>query len=113
MQYNLSSVSAWQMRRQPTLAEAVMWQHLRGKRLGFRFRRQNVIDRFIADFICIPAKLIVEVDGGYHNQPEQNTYDEGRTHNLATLGDTVSRFSNEEVLHQPDSVVAQIRQHLA
>ncbi|KUG09740.1 hypothetical protein ASU33_18840 [Solirubrum puertoriconensis] len=100
------------MRRQPTLAEEVLWQHLRGNQTGLRFRRQHVIDRYIADFICLPAKLIIEVDRCYHSEPEQTAYDEGRTFDLATLGYTVLRFANEEVLHQTASVLARIRQHL-
>ena len=51
------------MRREPTPAEEALWQRIRGGKLGIRFRRQHVIDRFVVDFVCLRAKLIVEIDG--------------------------------------------------
>ena len=57
---------AQRMRRAPTRAEEAMWQRLRGGKLGVRFRRQHAIGRFIVDFVCLPAKLIIELDGGIH-----------------------------------------------
>ncbi|MGX2985252.1 type ISP restriction/modification enzyme [Helicobacter sp. 23-1048] len=60
-----------QMRKNPTDAENKLWQELRGKKLGFRFRRQVVIDsKYIADFVCLEKRLIIECDGGQHNQTE-------------------------------------------
>jgi len=57
---------AQQMRLEPTLAEQRMWQYLRKRQLGVKFRRQHVIDRFIVDFYAREARLIIEVDGPIH-----------------------------------------------
>jgi very-short-patch-repair endonuclease len=57
---------ARQMRHEPTSAEAFLWQHLRRKQLGVKFRRQHLIDRFIVDFYSHEAALVVEVDGPIH-----------------------------------------------
>jgi very-short-patch-repair endonuclease len=70
---------AHENRRQPTLAEAQLWQALRTNQLGSRFRRQHAIEDYIVDFVCLPAWLVVEVDGEVHHLPEQAEYDGGRT----------------------------------
>lgn len=63
-----------------TQAEEILWKHLRNKKLnGMKFRRQHPLDMFIADFYCHEKKLIIELDGGIHETPEQQEYDEGRT----------------------------------
>ncbi|GAA4374279.1 endonuclease domain-containing protein [Hymenobacter koreensis] len=113
VQYNLSKASATRMRREPTSAENMLWQHLRGGQLGVRFRRQHVIDRYIADFVALVPKLVVEVDGGYHVAAEQAAYDENRSQDLYALGYSVIRFSNEQVLHTTAEVVTSIRNHLS
>ncbi len=60
--------------KRPTEAETHLCQCIRGKALGVKFRRQHIIGSFIADFCCIEAQLIIEVDGGYHQLPEQQVY---------------------------------------
>ncbi|MGI4870054.1 MAG: endonuclease domain-containing protein, partial [Janthinobacterium lividum] len=97
-------------RKQPTEAEARLWQELRGEKLGMQFRRQHAIDTYIVDFICIRAKLIVEADGGIHSEPEQADYDAGRTAMLQEYGYQVLRFSNEEILNHTQTVISKIRQ---
>ena len=99
-------------RKAPTPAEAALWQLLRGKQTGAKFRRQHAIERFIVDFVCLSAWLIIEVDGEYHADAEQAEYDGGRTHRLQELGFQVLRFSNEEVLHHPNYVTQLISNHL-
>src|SRR5687768_11406422 len=66
---------ARQMRREPTFAENALWQHLRGRKTaGAKFRRQHAIDRFIVDFFCHEARLIIEVDGQIHDYtPEEDS----------------------------------------
>ena len=96
-------------RKGPTEAEQALWRELRGQRLGVKFRRQHAIEQFIVDFVSIGAKLIVEVDGGVHNDPEQAEYDAGRTHVLTELGYRVIRFSNAQVLSRMGEVLAEIR----
>ncbi len=94
----------------PTPAEKALWSSLKGKKLeNFKFRRQHVIDEFIADFICLDKKLIVEVDGGYHLKPEIIEADNLRTQILEEdLGYKVIRFTNDEVLGNTNAVLEQI-----
>ncbi|MCC3155539.1 DUF559 domain-containing protein [Hymenobacter sp. BT770] len=99
-------------RRNSTEAENALWQLVRGNKLGVRFRRQHAIEQYIVDFICLPAWLIIEVDGEYHSDTEQAAYDGGRTYRLQELGFFIQRFSNEEVLQHPDYVERLIAQHL-
>jgi len=83
--------------KRPTLAETIMWDCLRGKALGVKFRRQHVIGLFIADFCCIEKHLVLELDGGYHQLPEQQVKDEERQKWLESAGYKVLRFTNEEI----------------
>ena len=99
-------------RSEPTPAEAHLWQALRGGQLGHRFRRQHAIADYIVDFVCLPARLVVEVDGAIHNVPEEVEYDGGRTHALQECGFLVIRFTNEEVLHNLHRVLAEIERHV-
>ena len=80
-----------------TEAEALLWEQLRNNKIGYKFRRQHPVEGFIADFACLQKGLIVEVDGGYHNTPEQREYDNYRTRELEALGFKVIRFSNQEI----------------
>ena len=98
---------ARQMRREMTPSENVLWQRLRASRLGgLHFRRQQVIDGFIADFFCHGARLAVEVDGGVH-QGRQD-YDAERDRILAAHGLRLLRFTNAEVKTNLPRVLAQI-----
>jgi len=100
------------MRHEPTPAEAKLWQHLRGDQLGVKFRRQHSINRYIADFICLSHKLIVELDGAGHLEPDQADYDQGRSALLIELGYRVLRFSNEQALNQTEATLAAIKTSL-
>lgn len=101
------------MRKRPTSAEMMLWQFLRGKRIrGFRFRRQQPIDRFIVDFYCRQAQLVVEVDGSSHHSTEAAEYDDQRTRFLEELGLSVLPFSNEQVIYETDAVLNTIAEHL-
>jgi len=91
-----------------TPAEEVLWERLRNSKTGHKIRRQHPIDFFIADFICIRARVIIEVDGGYHSDADQRAYDEQRTFVLNEMGFKVIRFTNEEVLKSTDDVVSRI-----
>lgn len=102
---------AHQNRSNSTEAENVLWQRLRDKQLeGIKFRRQHIIDRYIADFIALENKLIVEVDGLIHQLPQNMESDAQRSARLNELGYTVIRFTNEEVLFNIDSVTAAIKE---
>ena len=98
---------ARELRRNMTPAEEKLWQQLRAGRLeGFHFRRQQIIDRFIADFYCHAADLVVEVDGGVHL--DQQEYDQERDNYLTALGLTVLRFTNSDINQDLETVLATI-----
>ena len=100
------------MRHEATPAEEKLWQNLRGGQLGAKFRRQHSIDRYIVDFVCLSYKLIVELDGVGHLEPDQADYDLGRSALLDELGYQVLRFSNEQALNQTENTLAAIKTKL-
>jgi len=95
------------MRREPTDAEALLWQRLRRRHLGVRFRRQVVIGRFIADFYCAVARLIIEVDGAVHEA--RHDIDAERDRLLQANGLRILRVRNEDVIDDLDAVIEIIR----
>jgi ATP-dependent DNA helicase RecG len=99
-------------KKQTTEAEQVLWEQLKTKKLGDKFRRQHIIDEFIVDFVSISKRLIIEVDGKYHNTKEQIEADELRTQILTEFGFKVIRFSNEEVIGNTENVLTKISQEL-
>ncbi|MEZ7506780.1 UvrD-helicase domain-containing protein [Flavobacterium sp. Arc2] len=96
-------------RKQPTVAEKILWDELKTQSLGSKFRQQHLIDNYIVDFVSLSKKLIVEVDGGYHFTPEQIALDEERTKVLTELGYKVIRFRNEEVVGSISQVLNAIK----
>ena len=99
------------LRSQMTDAERLLWHHLRARRLsGFRFRRQLVIEPYIVDFVYLDVKLVVEADGGQHE--EQQDRDSERTAYLETLGYRVLRFWNHEMLNGTQAVLERIHHEL-
>ena len=110
--YHLLKEFASYNRKYPTEAESVLWKFLRRKALGKPFRRQHIIGEYIADFLCLPAQLVIEIDGGYHQEPHQQTYDDQRTKWLKERGFEVIRFTNEEVLGDIESVLHKIREYI-
>lgn len=109
--YHISKTYQKELRKNPTPAERVLWQLVRNKQLGgFKFRRQHIIDVFIVDFVCINAKLVIEVDGRIHDF--QKEYDEERTKYLNDMGFSVIRFRNEEVLGDINGVKQKIIERL-
>lgn len=108
-EYSLLQQHAKQHRRFSTVAESFLWEHLRGKRLGVKFRRQHVLYGMIPDFVCLCLQIIVEVDGGYHHTDYQQAQDSERTAFLESKGYFVLRFTNEEVMADSEGVLQQIR----
>ena len=101
---------AKRLRREMTPAERALWMVVRRKGLdGFHFRRQQVIEGFIADFYCDAAKLAIELDGTVHE--EQWKYDESRDKSILRQGVRILRFSNEAMLDS-EAVIERIRQAL-
>ena len=111
-QYDLLKENAVSNRKNPTEAESVLWDMLKGNKLGAHFRRQHIILDYIVDFICLDKGLIIELDGGYHDDPQQKEYDRARTAHLQRLGYTELRFKNEELLCNPDAVIQKIKDTL-
>ncbi|WP_233783142.1 isoleucine--tRNA ligase [Flavivirga eckloniae] len=100
-------------RKNPTQAETILWESLRGKKLdNYKFRREHIIDEFIVDFVCLSQRLVIEVDGGYHNKPEVVEADKLRTQILEDLGYNVIRFTNEEVIGDIDGTLEKISNKL-
>lgn len=91
-----------------TEAEKYLWNYLRGNSLGVRFRKQQVIDDYIVDFVCLSKQLIIELDGGYHSEKEQMEFDRIRTEQLEYLGFRVIRFTNQEVFSNIEKVLEKI-----
>jgi very-short-patch-repair endonuclease len=99
------------LRADATEAEQKLWSRLRKKRVcGFQFRRQYSIGPFFVDFVCLRARLILEVDGSQH--ADQEKQDESRSEFLGTNGYTVLRFWNFEVMSDIDSVLERIAEVL-
>lgn len=103
---------AKQNRNYPTVAEACLWSQLRAKQLGVKFQRQHIIYDYIADFVCLDKKLIIEVDGGYHFENDQIVKDSLRSEIFNDLGFKVMRFTNEEVIADTDNVLLKIKQFI-
>ena len=109
----LKQLKVERQKRNITEAESFLWKNLKDKQLeGFKFRREHVIDQFIVDFVCLSKRLIVEVDGGYHNKIEIREADILRTQILNKSGYTVIRFTNEEILNDIDNVISKITKAL-
>jgi len=101
------------LRVEQTEAEAALWGLLRNRRLiAEKFRRQASVGRYVVDFYCHERKLVVELDGGVHADPDQRLHDLNRDTFLRSLGLRVLRFSNEEALGAAQTVLAQIRKAL-
>lgn len=107
--YEQLQEKAKEMRANPTEAESKLWEALKNKNIGIKFRQQHIIDRFIVDFCSIEYGLIIEVDGSIHNN--QKEADEERTKILEFRGYKIIRFSNDDVLHSLDFVIKTIKSH--
>jgi very-short-patch-repair endonuclease len=101
------------MRRDATNAERVLWRALRSNQLGVTFRRQHPVGLYIVDFVCLEKKLIIEVDGGGHVEPDQIEYDKAREEYLKTCGFRVGRISDRDVLTNLDGATKKILELLS
>ena len=98
-----STIKARTLRHDQTKAESVFWSHVKAKQfLGLKFKRQFPVGEYIADFICIEKKIIVEIDGGQHCE---NSKDLERTKYLNNMGYEVIRFWNNDVLGNIEGVL--------
>ena len=107
MSSNPATIRGRELRQRQTMAESLLWDVLRAKRLcGLKFRRQFASGPFFADFACVARKLIVELDGGYHDY--QYADDLSRQRFLESQGWSVIRFSNDAVLKDVEAVAISI-----
>ena len=95
-----------------TESETILWNALRQDIKSYKFRRQHPIGDYIADFLCVNNKMVIEVDGEYHNDPQQQQEDQWRTENLQNKGYHVIRFKNEEVDSDIQGVIRKIKEEL-
>jgi leucyl-tRNA synthetase len=100
-------------RKNLTETEDKMWQLVRNRYIdNYKFRRQHPIAGFIPDFVCLERKLIIEIDGGYHNEEEQIIFDEARENWLKEFGFDIIRFTNEQVLENITNIKKAISERL-
>ena len=110
--WELLKANSRESRQNQTEAENVLWRLLKNNQIGYKIRRQHAIDGYIADFVCLAKGLVIEVDGGYHEQEITKELDEIRTQVLNLEGFNVIRFSNDEVLKDTQKVIQSIKQSL-
>lgn len=97
------------LRKQSSEAEKLLWQKLRRKQFhGLRFRRQFPLGPYFGDFVCLPARLVIEVDGGQHAEVAQADHDKRRTDWLRTENFRVLRFWNPDIFENMDGVLDMI-----
>lgn len=107
--YGLLKKFVKEHRSNPTQAEDILWHLLRGRQLdGYKFRRKHIISSYIADFVCLNKRLIVEVDGLIHQIPENKASDAERTFHLNKIGFEVLRFANQDIINAPEKVLSRI-----
>ena len=107
--YQLLLEKAKKMRNNPTEAESLLWQYLWRNGLKEHFRQQHPICGYIPDFVCLRLRLIIEIDGGYHSEGEQQEQDKIRQDYLEKEGFSFLRFTNEEVLYDTDETIGIIK----
>lgn len=101
------------LRKSATDTEKYLWSRLRGKQLkGYQFYRQKVLGRYIVDFYCPKARLVIELDGGQHYEEAAREKDQARDEALKKIGLTVLRFSDREVFEKTGAVMENIWSYL-
>ena len=114
MNYNKKNLEyAKQLRTNMTKEEQMLWNIVRAKRFyGYKFKRQVLIGEYIVDFLCLEKKLIIELDGGQHNEAKNIKYDEARSQYLKNNGYQVIRFWNNDIQENIEGVCEVILQNL-
>ena len=104
--------NAARLRATMTETEIKLWEYLKSKPMGFKFRRQHPIPGHVLNFYCHKLKLSIEIDGGYHLKSEQSLKDEQRTTYLKNIGISEIRYTNDEVLNEYKIVLESINSYL-
>ena len=97
-----------ELRKNQTKHEEILWECIRNRKLGIKFKRQYSIGGYILDFYCPEIKLVIELDGLQHGEKENFLYDKDRTEYLSILGCTVLRFKNTEIQEDLNKVISRI-----
>ncbi len=102
-----------QLRNHSTVGEIILWKKLRaGSLLNYSFNRQKPLNRYIVDFYCKPLNLVIEVDGGYHNEPAQIIKDKERQQILESMNLNFLRFSEQQVRKDIELVIQSIQSYI-
>src|SRR5688500_18489540 len=102
-------INAKKLRSRETFAEKMLWSRLRNNQLGYQFRRQHPLSKYIVDFYCHSLKLIIEVDGSIHSDPIVVLEDRNKEESLVSYGLEVIRFTNDAIIKDVDNVVQLLR----
>lgn len=100
---------AIQLRANTTESEDKLWEYLKNKPFGFKFRRQHPFSLYVLDFYCHKLRLAIEVDGGYHFTRMQQEKDRDRTLDISNYNVKVIRFTNHQILDECDAVIEKIK----
>jgi leucyl-tRNA synthetase len=111
--YDITKKLAEEKRNNPTHEEGIIWQLLRADKTGFHIRRQHIIGPYIVDFACLDKLATIEIDGGYHIDPDIQLYDKERTKFLKENGFTEIRFTNGQVREDANAVINKITEQLS
>ncbi len=103
---------ARQLRQNMTRAEKELWKHIHNKSLGHKFRNQHAIYKYVVDFYCHDLRLFIEVDGSIHTLIEIALNDKDREYNLLSLGLHIIRFTNDEIFHDIERVLLEIKKKI-
>ncbi len=104
---------AQELRAKMTQAEEILWNAIKINEWHLKFRRQHPILNYIADFYCHKVKLVIELDGGYHENKEVKIYDEKRENDIGEFGIKILRFKNEEIINNIESVLRKMSDTIA
>ena len=105
--------AARSLRQSETATELLLWELLRGRRLhGCKFRRQHAIGKYVVDFYCHELRLVVEIDGGVHETPEQQTSDRIRQADIEETGVSFLRIPTSLVQHDLQTVIRRLESHI-
>ena len=108
---NYQNENARKLRKNMTPQERKIWSIIKNRQFyGYRFRRQFPIGKYIVDFVCRETKIIIEIDGGQHNEPKDILYDKERTEYLNKSGYTVLRFWNNEIDNNISGVYERLKE---
>lgn len=99
------------LRKSSTPQEVILWSRIRKNQLGYKFRRQHSIGKYIVDFYCPEKRLIIELDGSQHIE-RQKEYDKQREEYLNNLGFTILRFWDNEINNNLDGALIRISEYL-